>query len=272
MLADAVAVGRPRADRRHSRRGPGRAPTDLTGSPAGPMRPADRPRCSRAMAVAPTIRAVGCGAVHRRHRCPRPRRTARRAPNRVRPSLLPERARRPHRTRWPHPRRRRRPGRAEDGPKRTPPPGCWRPRPPPRQLTPQQTRPGHAPPPGEPNPGTSGRPGMRSRGSTPAGGPGPEVPVGLLRNSGVDDPERSRARRGRPRRRRTDRRSRRPRSASRVRSRRDHTEVNPLTDQAAGVRSWTAVRPLIWPADCWRTVLALQAPASSPPTPGRPAS
>ena len=56
-----------------------------------------------------------------------------------------------------------------------------------------------------PSPGTSGRPGRRSRGSTPPGARAPSVPAGPPRSSGVDGRGWTSAHRVHPRRRRTDR-------------------------------------------------------------------
>ena len=70
--------------------------------------------------------------------------------------------------------------------------------------------PGRARPRGAPNPGTWGRPGTRSTGSTPPGARRPAGRVGTRRSTGVDGPGSLTVHRGRRRKRRTDRPGHRP--------------------------------------------------------------
>ena len=78
--------------------------------------------------------------------------------------------------------------------------------------------PEHARPHAGPSPGTSGRPGTRSTGSTPPGAPRPVVPAAARHSSGGGDRGSSTAIPDRPRTRRTDRPARRPRSGALARS------------------------------------------------------
>lgn len=77
---------------------------------------------------------------------------------------------------------------------------------------------GPVPPRGEPMPGTSGRPGTRSTGSTPPGVQRRAGPEGPPRNSDVDGRAGLNERPGRPRRRRTDTPGNRPSWAALARS------------------------------------------------------
>ena len=171
----------------------------LSGSVARPGRPARRRsrggsalrRRLGLLDVAAGSRRSGVPSATRRCRCRRPRR-------RLRSSRRRPRSRPRHRRRRLVTRRRARSGLR--GARRAP-----------------------APPRAAPSPGTSGRPGTRSTGSTPPGGRAPAAPAAAPRSSDGDDPGRRRARRDRPRRRRRDRPWRRPRWAVRVPSRPDDT-------------------------------------------------
>lgn len=77
---------------------------------------------------------------------------------------------------------------------------------------------GPVPPHGEPMPGTSGRPGTRSTGSTPPGAQRRAVPEGPPRNNDVDGRAGLNERPGRLRRRRTDTPGNRPSWAALARS------------------------------------------------------
>ena len=234
-----------RGGRPGCRQGPGPAGwPGCQGMPAVRSRRRDAARSTRAMVVAQPSRAAGCAGPnrpshdrhHRHHRRRADRRRPRlNAPLPRRPPWLRPRPRQPPRRRSrPLPRRptahcrrcrgpiRRRPGHPQTRPRRPPlrsPRGSSRP----RRSAPLVRHPVRGPPPGEPSPGRSDRPGTRSRGSTPPGERGRGEPVERLRNSGGDDRGPRRARRDRPRRPRTGRPERRPRGAVRVQSPGDDT-------------------------------------------------
>jgi hypothetical protein len=209
---------------------------DEPGSPAaaryGPLRP---PRCWPATAAVRTTPAADCDGALRHRRAPGPparrrparRRRRRRSPGGLRrrsPDLRPRQPlQRPTRRHLlpaspplvpPRPRRRLRSSlsRRRDDPLR-------------RRLR----APGHPPVPvpihDGPNPGTSGTPGRRSRGSTPPDEPGREGTVECPRSSDGGGPAPWPARHDRHRTRQRDKPGPRPRWAALDRSREDDTEV-----------------------------------------------
>ena len=193
---------------RCSRPGPGRDSSGSRGMLAAPKTPWLRqPRRWRATGAARTIPAADSAPPHRRHsaaapaarRVPLPRRDRRRLRLQMRLVARPQPRLRPR----PQPRRSRRRRRFRVG----------------RQIHRAIWRP-HA----GPSPGTSGRPGMRSRGSTPPGERGPGAQAANPQSTGGDDRERRHVRRDRRRRQRTDMRGRRRRWAIRDRSRVDDTD------------------------------------------------
>ncbi len=166
---------------------------------AGSRRPCRGPR---AAAGSPAERP----ARHPAHRRPAPRRTRR---------PISRRTRRP--TRWPT-------GEAMPSPVGAADPAHGRPssangrgraRCRARSAHLQSGSPGEpAQPRGAPNPGTSGRPGMPERGSTPPDGQAPSAPAGSPHSSGDGGRVGSTVRRDRPRRQRTGRPMRRRRWAA----------------------------------------------------------
>ena len=140
--------------------------------------------------------------------------------------------------------RRRQQQRAAPGPARRRRPPALPSAPRPRRLPRWRRRRVPGPPPGVPSPGTSGRRGTRSTGSTPPGGRGRAGPVELRRSSDVGDRERWLVRRARLRRRRMGKQEHRPRSVARVRSRSDDTQVTTeLRFESARQRRVTPLPP-----------------------------